>query len=68
MPSFFFRKLERITFNFRFFYELKHKVHLSQTVCVGFFIFDSASFLLKFIFFFNKMHGRFDLKHHKIQN
>ena len=32
------------TFNLRFLYELKHKVRLSKT------IFDSVSFLLKFIF------------------
>ena len=29
---------------------------------VGFSIFDSISFSLKFIFFFNKMHGLFDFK------
>ena len=49
------------TFNLRFLYDLKHKVRLSKTV-FGFFIFDSVSFLLKFIFFFNKMHGLFDFK------
>ena len=47
------------TFNLLFLYELKHKVHLSKT---GFSIFDSVSFLLKFIFLFNNMHGLFDLK------
>ena len=30
--------------------------------CVGFSVFDSVSFLLKFIFLFNKMHGLFDFK------
>ena len=49
------------TFNLRFSYELKRKVRLSK-VCVGFSIFDSVSFLLKFIFLFNKKHGLFDFK------
>ena len=49
------------TFNLRFLYELKHKVRLSKTV-VGFSIFDSVSFLLKFIFLFNKIHEPFDFK------
>ena len=31
-------------------------------LCVGFFIFDSVSVLLKFIILFNKMHGLFDFK------
>ena len=46
------------TYNLGFLYELKHKIHLSKTVCcVDFSIFDSDSFLLKFIFLFNKMYG-----------
>ena len=49
------------TFNLQIFYELKHKVRLSKTVC-GVFIFNSVLFLLKFIFLFNKMHGLFDFK------
>ena len=49
------------TFNLRFLYELKHMVRLSK-LCVGFSIFGSVSFLLKFIFWFNKMHGLFDFK------
>ena len=44
-----------------FFSELKRKVDLSITVC-GFSIFDSVSFLLKFIFLFTKEYGRFDFK------
>ena len=44
------------TFNLRFLYELKHKVRLSK-MCVGFSIFDSVSFLLKFLFLFNKKDG-----------
>ena len=52
-----------LTFNLRFLYELKHlKVLVSKTVCVEFPVFDSVSFLLNFIFFFNKMDGRFDFK------
>ena len=36
---------------------------------VGFSIFDSLSFLLKFIFLFNKIHGLFDFKpHNSFQN
>ena len=35
---------------------------ISLKLCVGFSIFDSVSFLLKFIFLFNKMHGLFDFK------
>ena len=48
------------TFKLRLLYELKHKVCLSETVCVRFLIFDSVPFLSKFIFLFNKMHGLFD--------
>ena len=43
------------TFHLRFLYKLKHKVHLSKTVC-GIFDFRFSTF----IFFFNKMHGLFD--------
>ena len=46
-------------FNLRFLYELKHKLRLFN---VEFSIFDSFSFLLKFIFLLNKMHGLFDVK------
>ena len=35
---------------------------VSLKLCVGFSIFDSVSFLLKFIFLLNKMHGLFDFK------
>ena len=47
------------TFNLWFLYKLKYMVRLCKTVCG---IFDSVSFLLKFIFLFNKMHGLFDFK------
>ena len=64
MPSFFFRKLQFITdlllicdsymsWSTRF---------VSLKLCVGFSIFDSVSFLLKFIFLFNKMHGLLNFK------
>ena len=49
------------TFHLRFWYELKHKVHLSK-LCMWFSICDSVSFSLKFIFVFNKMHRLFDFK------
>ena len=49
------------TFNLRFLYELKHK-DSSIKICMGFSIFDSISFLLKFIILLNKMQGSFDFK------
>ena len=49
------------TFNLRFLNEMKHKVRLSKTEC-EIFHFGSVSFLLKFIFLFNKMHGLFGFK------
>ena len=59
MPSFFFRELQLI--NLQLLNELKHNVRHSKTVC-GIFIFYSISFLLKFIFLFNKVHELFDFK------
>ena len=47
------------TFNLRLLYELKYKVRLSKTVRGSF---DSVSFLLKFIYLYNKMNGLFDFK------
>ena len=35
---------------------------VSLKLCLRFSIFDSVSFLLKFIFLFKKMHGHFDFK------
>ena len=35
---------------------------LSLKLCVGFSLFDSVSFLLNFIYLFNKMYGLFDFK------
>ena len=62
MPSIFFRELQIISFTFslRFLYKLKHNLRLPKTVCVIFHFRLSVSFLLKFIFLFNKMHGPFD--------
>ena len=54
-----------LTFNLRFLYELKHlKVLVSKTVCVEFPVFDSVSFSLNFIFFFNKKKNALTLKRH----
>ena len=49
------------TFNFQFFYETKQKIRLFETL-MGFSILDFVSFLSKFIFLFNKMHGLFNFK------
>ena len=59
----------QFSFNLWFLYELKYKVHLSKTVW-GIFYFDSVSFLLKFIFLFNKMDGlfHFEARHNSFQN
>ena len=35
---------------------------ISLELCVGFYIFDSVSFVLKFTFLFSKKHGLFDFK------
>ena len=50
-----------LLFNFRLLYELKYKF-VSLKSFMGFSIFDSVSFLLKFVFLSNKMHGLFDFK------
>ena len=52
------------TFSPQFLYNLKHKVHLSKSVCmcVEFSIFDSISFLLKFTLLFDKTYGLFDFE------
>ena len=65
MYSFLFCEFQLITvllLIYDFLYEPKHKFLLSKTVCVGFFIFDSTSFLSKFIILFNKMYGLFNFK------
>ena len=57
MPSFFSRAQTYHSFSFN----LQLLYFLSKTVC-GILRFDLVSFLLKFIFFFNKMHETFDSK------
>ena len=44
------------------FYEPKHKARVTESLCIKFFIFNAASFLLKFTFSFNKKHGLFYFK------
>ena len=64
MPSFFFRDLHLITVLLLICdsYKSWSTRFVSLKLCVGFSIFDSVSFLLKFIFLFNKMYGLFDFK------
>ena len=64
LPSFFFRKLQLITV-----LPLIWDSYLGLSarfvflkLCVGFSIFDSVLFSLKFIFYFNKMHDLFGFK------
>ena len=63
-PLFFFRELQLITFLLLICdsYMNWSTKFVSLKLCVGFSIFGSVSFLLKFIFLFNKMHGLFDFK------
>ena len=49
------------TFNSQLLYKLNHMVHVSKTVCG---IFDSVSFLLKFIFLFTESMDSLTLKRH----
>ena len=64
MPAFFFRELLLITFLLLIYdsYMSLSTRFVSLKVCVGFSLFDFVSFLLKFIFLFNKMHELFDFK------
>ena len=64
IPCVFFRKLQLITVLLLICdsYMNWSTKFLSLKLFVGFSIFDSSSFLLKFIFLFNKMHGFFDFK------
>ena len=62
MPSFFFRELQHsFTFNSRFYMSWSKRL-VSLKLCVGFSIFDSVSFLLKFLVLFHRMQGLFDFK------
>ena len=60
--SFFFRELQLITVLLLIcdFYMSWSIRFVSQKLFVGFSIFDSVLFLLKFIFLFSKMHGLYD--------
>ena len=64
MNLFFVRELQLITVLLLIckFYMSWSKRFVSRKLCVGFFIFNSVSFLWKFIFLFNKMHGLFDFQ------
>ena len=62
MSSFFFHELQfiAILFLIRDSYMSWSTRFVSLKLCVGFSIFNSVSFLLKFLFFFKKMHGLLD--------
>ena len=62
MRSFLFRKLKLmiVLLLIRDSYMSWSTRFISLKVCVGFSIFDSVSFLLKFIFLFKKKHELFD--------
>ena len=64
MSSFFFPELQLITvlLLIRDSYTSLNTKLFSLKQCVGTSIFDFVSFLLKFIFLLNKMHGLFDIK------
>ena len=64
MHSFFFRELQLITvfLLIRDSYTSWTTWFISLKLCVGISIFDYISFLLNFIFLFNKKHGLFDFK------
>ena len=64
LPSYFFHELQLITVIFLIcdFYMGWSTRFVSLKMCVGFSIFDSVLFLLKFIFLLNKMHGVFHFK------
>ena len=64
MPSFFFRELQIITFLLLIYdsYMSLSTRFVSLKVSGGFSLFDFVSFLLKFIFLFNKTHELFDFK------
>ena len=62
MPLFFFRERQIIIvlLSIVILIWAKSTRFVSLKLCVGFSIFDSVSFLLKFIFLFDKMHWLFD--------
>ena len=68
MPFFFFRELQLITVLLLICdsYMSWSTRFVSLKLYVGISIFESISFLLKFVFLFNKMHGLFDFKPSKL--
>ena len=64
MPTFFFLELQLIIVLLLICYSYLRwsTSSVSIKLYVGFFIFDSVSFLLKFVFVFNKMRGLFGFK------
>ena len=62
MPSFFFCELQLITALLLICDSYMSTTFVSLKLCVGIFILDSISFLLKFTFLLNKMRGLFDFK------
>ena len=52
-----YTNVKKISFTIN--YDMKHKVHLSKSMC-GIFILDSILFLLMFKFLFDKEHGLFE--------
>ena len=67
MRSFYFWELQLITvlLLIRSFYTSWSTWFIALKLCVGFSIFESVSFLSKFILLFNKKHELFDFKRHK---
>ena len=64
IPSFSFRESQLITVAICDPYISRSTRFVSLKLCVGYSIFDSISFLLKFIFLFNKMYRLFVFKRH----
>ena len=65
MPSVFFRELQLITVLFLI---CVYYMSFLYKLCVGFSIFDSVSFLLKFLFLLNKMHSLTLIRYNSFQN
>ena len=54
--------LDKINGTQKFYNKSYHNLRFLYELCVGFSIFDSVLFLLKFMFLFNKINGLFDFK------
>ena len=65
MPSVFFRELQLIAVLFLI---CVYRMSFLFKLCVGFSIFDSVSFLLKFLFLLNKMHSLTLIRYNSFQN